>query len=197
MGIVTGYLAQLVNNGIKLLNGGADVSSSNPLPVSQPLGVIPQFDIISGKMFRYTGTLASGGASKYSAFQLFNPADSGKNVLVHTANVWWGSGTNVALGIYTQTPLNGSPLSTDACTNLKANAGVSSARLYSDNTLTAIPSVPANLSPTRSSQAAITPPGTGIIIGNSWFYLPVGWGITVYCETANMAMNVNFTFEES
>lgn len=39
MGIVTGYLAQLVNNGIKLLNGGADVSSSNPLPVAQPDGL--------------------------------------------------------------------------------------------------------------------------------------------------------------
>lgn len=33
MGIVTGYLAQLVNNGIKLLSGGTAVSSSNPLPV--------------------------------------------------------------------------------------------------------------------------------------------------------------------
>lgn len=33
MGIVTGYLSQLVNNGIKLLNGGTAVSSSNPLPV--------------------------------------------------------------------------------------------------------------------------------------------------------------------
>lgn len=39
MGIVTGYLAQLVNNGIKLLNGGADVSSSNPLPISEPDGL--------------------------------------------------------------------------------------------------------------------------------------------------------------
>ena len=39
MGIVTGYLAQLVNNGIKLLNGGSAVSSSNPLPVAQPDGL--------------------------------------------------------------------------------------------------------------------------------------------------------------
>jgi len=39
MGIVTGYLAQLVNNGIKLLNGGANVSSSNPLPISEPDGL--------------------------------------------------------------------------------------------------------------------------------------------------------------
>ena len=33
MGIVTGYLSQLVNSGIKLLVGGTAVSSSNPLPV--------------------------------------------------------------------------------------------------------------------------------------------------------------------
>jgi len=39
MGIVTGYLAQLVNNGIKLLNGGTAVSSSNPLPIKQPDGL--------------------------------------------------------------------------------------------------------------------------------------------------------------
>ena len=39
MGIVTGYLSQLVNNGIKLLNGGVAVSSSNPLPVAQTDGL--------------------------------------------------------------------------------------------------------------------------------------------------------------
>jgi len=39
MGIVTGYLSQLVNNGIKLLNGGTEVSSSNPLPVAQTDGL--------------------------------------------------------------------------------------------------------------------------------------------------------------
>ena len=35
MGIVTGYLSQLVSSGIKLLVGGSAVSSSNPLPISQ------------------------------------------------------------------------------------------------------------------------------------------------------------------
>ena len=33
MGIVTGYLSQLVSSGIKLLVGGSAVSSSNPMPV--------------------------------------------------------------------------------------------------------------------------------------------------------------------
>lgn len=34
MGIVTGYLSQLVTNGIKLYNGSSSVSASNPLPTS-------------------------------------------------------------------------------------------------------------------------------------------------------------------
>ena len=34
MGIVTGYLSQLVNNGIKLYNGSASVSANNPLPTT-------------------------------------------------------------------------------------------------------------------------------------------------------------------
>ena len=33
MGIVTGYLSQLVNSSIKLYSGAASVSASNPLPV--------------------------------------------------------------------------------------------------------------------------------------------------------------------
>ncbi len=33
MGIVTGYLSQLVSSGIKLSVGGSAVSSSNPLPI--------------------------------------------------------------------------------------------------------------------------------------------------------------------
>ena len=39
MGIVTGYLSQLVSSGIKLLNNGTAVGSSNPLPVAQTDGL--------------------------------------------------------------------------------------------------------------------------------------------------------------
>ncbi len=55
MGIVTGYLSQLVNNGIKLLNGGTAVSSSNPLPVAQTDGLT-----VSGTV---TGILAHQATS--------------------------------------------------------------------------------------------------------------------------------------
>lgn len=54
MGIVTGYLSQLVNSGIKLLVGGSAVSSTNPLPI-----VFSTATITSS-----SGTIATGGAAQ-------------------------------------------------------------------------------------------------------------------------------------
>ena len=54
MGIVTGYLSQLVNSGIKLLVGGSAVSSSNPLPV-QNANAAPT---------DRSGTITTGGAAQ-------------------------------------------------------------------------------------------------------------------------------------
>ena len=57
MGIVTGYLAQLVNNGIKLLSGGTAVSSSNPLPVA----------FSTATLVSLSGTITTGGAAQVLA----------------------------------------------------------------------------------------------------------------------------------
>ena len=57
MGIVTGYLAQLVNNGINLLNGGTAVSSSNPLPVAQTDGLAVSGTVTSAAVLFTTSML--------------------------------------------------------------------------------------------------------------------------------------------
>ena len=57
MGIVTGYLAQLVNNGINLLNGGTAVSSSNPLPVAQTDGLSVSGTVTSADVLFTTSML--------------------------------------------------------------------------------------------------------------------------------------------
>ena len=57
MGIVTGYLSQLVNNGIKLLNGGTAVSSSNPLPVAQADGLTVSGTVTSAAVLFTTSML--------------------------------------------------------------------------------------------------------------------------------------------
>ncbi len=57
MGIVTGYLSQLVNNGIKLLNGGTAVSSSNPLPVAQTDGLAVSGTVTSAAVLFTTSML--------------------------------------------------------------------------------------------------------------------------------------------
>jgi len=59
MGIVTGYLAQLVNNGIKLLNGGTEVSSSNPLPVAQTDGLSVSGTVIGTAANQATSGIAT------------------------------------------------------------------------------------------------------------------------------------------
>jgi len=73
MGIVTGYLSQLVSSGIKLLNNGTAVSSSNPLPVAASIptesttsSVASQVDTVYsandsiGAGFTFTGFLTTG-----------------------------------------------------------------------------------------------------------------------------------------
>ena len=57
MGIVTGYLSQLVSSGIKLYNGAASVSSSNPLPVTKVSDATAT--ATTGK-----GTITTGGTSQ-------------------------------------------------------------------------------------------------------------------------------------
>ena len=72
MGIVTGYLSQLVSSGIKLLNNGTAVSSSNPLPVVSKKskrvsvtgltvtnGAYSAKDVVGGLM-TFTGVLTDG-----------------------------------------------------------------------------------------------------------------------------------------
>ena len=57
MGIVTGYLSQLVSSGIKLLVGGTAVSSSNPLPVAQTDGLTVSGTVTSADVLFTTSML--------------------------------------------------------------------------------------------------------------------------------------------
>jgi hypothetical protein len=54
MGIVTGYLSQLVSSGIKLLVGGSAVSSTNPLPIV----------FSTATNTSRSGTIATGGTAQ-------------------------------------------------------------------------------------------------------------------------------------
>ena len=54
MGIVTGYLSQLVSSGIKLYNGAASVSANNPLPVQN----------VNAAPTDRSGSITSGGVAQ-------------------------------------------------------------------------------------------------------------------------------------
>jgi len=84
MGIVTGYLSQLVGSGIKLLVGGSAVSSSNPLPV-QNANAAPT---------NRSGSITTGGAAQVAMAALSTrKAYFLQNV---SSEIMWGSFTGTA-----------------------------------------------------------------------------------------------------
>lgn len=84
MGIVTGYLSQLVSNGIKLYNGSSSVSSSNPLPV-QNANAAPT---------DRSSTITTGGVAQVAMAALSTrKAYFFQNV---SSEVMWGSFTGTA-----------------------------------------------------------------------------------------------------
>jgi len=84
MGIVTGYLSQLVGSGIKLLVGGSAVSSSNPLPVQNS----------NAAPIDRSGSIATGGVAQVAMEALSTrKAYFFQNV---SSEIMWGSFTRTA-----------------------------------------------------------------------------------------------------
>ena len=85
MGIVTGYLSQLVSSGIKLLVGGSAVSNGNPLPV-QSANAAPT---------DRSGSITTGGAAQVAMAALATrKAYFFQNV---SSEIMWGSFTGTAV----------------------------------------------------------------------------------------------------
>ena len=84
MGIVTGYLSQLVNSGIKLYNGAASVSASNPLPVQNA----------NASPIDRSSTITTGGAAQAAVAALATrKAYFFQNI---SSESMWGSFTGTA-----------------------------------------------------------------------------------------------------
>ena len=102
MGIVTGYLSQLVNSGIKLLVGGSAVSSSNPLPVSAP-----DSGSVSGSVTS-AAVLFTTNMTDYESLTLqVTSAGSSCTIVYETSEdqlTWYASPSIPAAGIGTSAP---------------------------------------------------------------------------------------------
>ena len=183
MGIVTGYLSQLVNNGIKLLNGGTAVSSSNPLPVKSHLD--PR---TSNSQSALEGTISKvwincpAVAAKFSAVQIWNPVGSGVNLLIIGLNGMNASGTMKwfqhldttkisTLGGYQQ--------------NLKAGGAALPIEMYYQalDAKTATNALGVNVS-------ATTPQGGGLQMGGETICIPEGYGLRYEADIANISITL-------
>lgn len=97
MGIVTGYLSQLVSSGIKLLNNGTAVSSSNPLPVINEQKFSGSLQVSEGRLWECPLITKVGVSAKYSAICIFNPTASDLRMMMVLLTAWVGSTTQVRL----------------------------------------------------------------------------------------------------
>lgn len=183
MGIVTGYLAQLVNNGIKLLNGGSAVSSSNPLPVnSQPDSKTSNSQAALEGVIAKCWINCPAVAAKFSAVQIWNPVGSGVNLLVIGLTGMNASGTMKwfqhldatkisTLGGYQQ--------------KLKAGAAALPFEMYYQalDSKTATNGLGVNVS-------ATTPQGGGLQMAGESISIPEGYGLRYEADTANISITM-------
>lgn len=95
MGIVTGYLSQLVSSGIKLLNNGTAVSASNPLPVINEQKFSGALQASDGRMWECPLISKAGESAKYSAICLFNPTANDVRMMLVALTAWVGSSTQI------------------------------------------------------------------------------------------------------
>ena len=183
MGIVTGYLSQLVSSGIKLLNNGTAVSSSNPLPVNSQLD-----KKTSNSQAALDGIIAKcwincpAVAAKFSAVQIWNPVGSGVNLLILGVNGMNSSGTMKwfqhldttkisTLGGYQQ--------------NLKAGGAALPIEMYYQalDAKTATNALGVNVS-------ATTPQGGGLQMSAESICIPEGYGLRYEADTANISITM-------
>jgi hypothetical protein len=182
MGIVTGYLSQLVNNGIKLLNGGTAVSSSNPLPVvaySNPKTSGIEASAI-GKAFKAWVT-APATAAKYSAVQIWNPTGSGVNLVLPQVGGYNSSGTMKWYPILNQVQLTGTA---GFIQKMNPSGGTAGFQI-----LTEALSARTSTDSFGITVSSTTPNGTGLQISNEFYTIPEGWGLRYEGENVNIAMN--------
>ena len=190
MGIVTGYLAQLVNNGIKLLNGGTAVGSSNPLPVvtyANPRTSAIEASLI-GKVFKAWVT-APATAAKYSAVQIWNPVGSGVTLVLPQIGGYNSSGTMKWYPLLNKVRLTG-----DAGFIQKMNptGGAASFQIFTE----ALTARTANDS-FGVTVSSTTPNGAGLQVSNEFYTIPEGWGLRYEGETVNVGMNLIAMIVES
>ena len=192
MGIVTGYLAQLVNNGIKLLNGGSAVSSSNPLPTSTvTLFDSTPLECARGNIFVCRIVTTSLATGKFLSLTLQNPLGSGE--VLYLASGQCNTSSAAVLQTYQRTT---APTGTDITGALIKNVNQSSgkttqAKLWKDDLAAA--STPSGAIWGKYTTAT-TFAGSSIFYSNVFPVLAAGESLTLEHLTANLSGELALVF---
>ena len=189
MGIVTGYLAQLVNNGIKLLNGGTAVSSSNPLPIKQPPSASSGVDCAEGKVSTIRAQQVQV-AGEFSRIQIENPAGNDDVILLGLA-AYGGTAVNCLYSVYEISAPTGTLL-VNTNTSLKIGGTPSAVKCYAAHSASAIQTTGICGGGTNSS---ILYPGVNLLTASGSIVIPSGKTIEIANGTANVTTNIVATVD--
>lgn len=202
---------------VQAIKSGSDVapvSSSNPLPSELFLrrNGLPQthshdnpiytvssrgsagLSLVLSKesLFLVHGaTVAAGGVGKYPKMQVWNPSDSGKEVIVYVFQMWNTLGTVTYQASYSNTALSVTETAKPKQNVFAGSSVAATAKVFVDNTQSTL----ATNILTSVAVSAVAPNGTNILTVIQGV-LKAGQGLTIEGLTANAAMNAFIVFGE-
>ena len=168
-------------------------SHDNPIYTASGRGAAALSLVLSKEtLFLVHGaTVAAGGIGKYPKMQVWNPSDSGKEVIVYLFQVWNTFGTVTYQASYSNAALSATETVKPKQNVFAGSSVAATAKVFTDNTQSTL----ATDILTSEAVSAVEPNGTNVLTIMQGV-LKAGQGLTIEGLRANVAMNALIMFGE-
>jgi len=174
--------------GVNIFNNGTAVSSSNPLPVLQPVSAASTIDSKNG----YTNNvraLNTAVSAQFARQQIYNAGST--PIQISALTVWAATAGTHSYSVYEVPTHDASTQIANAKTCFRlGDAGSASIEVYNYASATAIQTTGILGSNTSTS---IVTPGSSLIFGAGSITIPPGKTLEIAIGTANVAFTINAT----
>jgi len=189
--IISGLIGQIItklNTGLNLVNGGTAVSSSNPLPIVQPVAAAINIDSING-LTNNVRALNTAVPAQFARQQIHNAGST--SIQVNALTVWAATAGTHVYSVYEVTTHDASTKIANAKTCFRlGDAGGASIEVYNYASATAIQTTGILGS---NTSAVIVTPGSSLLFGAGAITIPAGKTLEIAIGTANVAFTINAT----
>lgn len=174
--------------GVNIFNNGTAVSSSNPLPVLQPVSAVFTIDSKNG-LTNNVRALNTAVPAQFARQQIHNAGST--SIQVNALSVWAATAGTHVYSVYEVTTHDASTQIANAKTCFRlGDAESSSIEVYHYASATAIQTT--GIVGNNSSTSIVTP-GSSLIFGAGAITIPAGKTLEIAIGTANVAFTINST----